>query len=259
MTYYLYHIPGKKIGVTKDIQHRLIKRQGYRKGEYEILAQSNSLNSISELEAEYQQAYGYEKDIITYKQLVKRIMRINVTDQTSTFPCPLNKLKGQLMDNTNHKWQTPLGQFEVTANTIQWILENARASSYTNERCYIYNKAYAEEFLSDEKPVKEVEDFKYGTLFPAIRDWAKERGIYEKGDSKTQYLKLSEEFGELGKALLNKDRIETIDAIGDMIVVLTNLAHLEDTTIENCIEAAYNVIKQRTGKMINGTFVKDEK
>jgi NTP pyrophosphatase (non-canonical NTP hydrolase) len=56
---------------------------------------------------------------------------------------------------------------------------------------------------------------------------------------------------------LKSDKVETKDAIGDMVVVLTNLAHLEGFTIEECIEAAYEEISKRTGKMINGTFVKD--
>ena len=43
-----------------------------------------------------------------------------------------------------------------------------------------------------------------------------------------------------------------------MVVVLTNLAHLNNVNIETCIKSAYNVISQRKGKMINGTFVKDE-
>ena len=43
-----------------------------------------------------------------------------------------------------------------------------------------------------------------------------------------------------------------------MVVVLTNLAHLHGTEIEDCISQAYNEIKSRKGKMINGTFVKDE-
>ena len=47
-------------------------------------------------------------------------------------------------------------------------------------------------------------------------------------------------------------------AIGDMVVVLTNLAHLRGVNIETCIATAYDVISKRTGKMINGTFVKDE-
>ena len=58
--------------------------------------------------------------------------------------------------------------------------------------------------------------------------------------------------------MLKKDDLEIIDAIGDMVVVLTNLAAIEGLQIEGCIDTAYNVIKKRTGKMINGTFVKDE-
>ena len=66
-----------------------------------------------------------------------------------------------------------------------------------------------------------------------------------------------EEAGELAEALLKKDRKEIYDAIGDMIVVLTNLATLEDMKIEDCIDYAYNEIASRKGKMINGTFVKN--
>ena len=93
--------------------------------------------------------------------------------------------------------------------------------------------------------------------FDLIREWAKERGLYDKGDPKTQTLKLMEEAGEICRAVLKKDQPEIIDGIGDCVVVLTNLAHLCDTTIETCIEAAYNEIKGRSGKMINGTFKKD--
>jgi len=95
-------------------------------------------------------------------------------------------------------------------------------------------------------------------MFGKIRDWAEQRGLYSKGNSHTQYVKLQEEAGELAKALLKDDKPEVIDAIGDMVVVLTNLAHLQGVTIEDCIDSAYKVISKRTGKMINGTFVKDE-
>ena len=66
-----------------------------------------------------------------------------------------------------------------------------------------------------------------------------------------------EEAGELGRALLKDDIEQQIDAIGDMVVVLTNLSELIDVPIEECIESAYEVISQRTSKMVNGTFVKD--
>ena len=82
--------------------------------------------------------------------------------------------------------------------------------------------------------------------------------MFDKGDAKTQYIKLQEEAGELAKALLQDDEEEVIDAIGDMVVVLTNLAHIKGVSIERCIACAYDVINKRTGKMINGTFVKDE-
>lgn len=93
--------------------------------------------------------------------------------------------------------------------------------------------------------------------FDPIRNWATAKGIYEKGDAKTQTLKLVEESGELAKAVLNNDQEEIIDAIGDCVVVLTSVAHLRNVSIEECINSAYNVIAKRKGKMINGTFVKD--
>lgn len=94
--------------------------------------------------------------------------------------------------------------------------------------------------------------------FQSIRNWAFEKGIYQKGDPKTQYIKLQEEAGELAKAILKNDDEEFIDAIGDCVVVLTNLAALKGYTIEECINSAYQVIANRKGKMQNGTFVKEE-
>jgi NTP pyrophosphatase (non-canonical NTP hydrolase) len=101
--------------------------------------------------------------------------------------------------------------------------------------------------------------------FEPIRKWAEEKGIFDKGDLKTQTLKLYEEAGELSKAVLNNDKEEIIDAIGDCIVVLTNVAelasyHFEDNfiTVEKCINSAYDIIAKRKGQMINGTFVKNE-
>jgi len=95
--------------------------------------------------------------------------------------------------------------------------------------------------------------------FDLIRQWAEERGLYANGDPKTQALKLVEEVGETCRAILKEDRDEAIDGIGDCVVVLTNLAELIGTPIEECINKAYNEIKGRKGKMANGTYVKDEK
>ena len=255
--YYLYHIPGKKIGVTRDLNTRVTLIQGYKEGEYEVLEQSDDIGYISDREIELQKSYGYKVDRKLYKNLFNK-MKINATEQTSTFPMPLNKLKGHLMDNIGLKWQTYQGQFEINEQTIPWIVANAKTSMYNEGRSYIYNKAYYEAFIAEPAlPRKTEKLYSHYDQFELIREWAKEKGIYDSGSSGVQYLKLIEETGELAQALLKKDKAEIKDAIGDMVVVLTSIAKFEDMLIEDCISSAYNVIAKRTGKMVNGTFVKD--
>jgi len=249
--YYLYHIPGKKIGVTRDLNNRVTLMQGYKENEYEVLFTSDDIDFISDKEIELQKSYGYKVDRKLYKNLFNN-MKINATEQTSTFPVPVSKLKGRLSDNIGLKWKTSFGQFEITKENIQWIMMNVKPSMYNENRCYIYNKAFYEAYFNtDHTPIKTDE------RFDLIREWAATRGLYDKGNSHTQYVKLQEEAGELAKALLKNDKPEIIDAIGDIVVVLTNLAYLEGYDIEYCIDEAYKVIAARTGKMINGTFVKD--
>jgi len=98
---------------------------------------------------------------------------------------------------------------------------------------------------------------KLNNEFEPIRKWAEQKGILSNGDAKTQCVKLFEEAGELSKSILKNDETEFIDAIGDCVVVLTNLAALKGYNIEDCVNSAYQVIKDRTGKMENGTFKKD--
>ena len=93
--------------------------------------------------------------------------------------------------------------------------------------------------------------------FEPIRDWAEAKGIFAKGDVKTQYVKLQEEAGELAKAIIKDDKEEFIDALGDCVVVLVNLAKLGGYNLEDCINSAYDVIAKRTGTMVNGSFVKN--
>jgi len=292
--YYLYHIPGKKIGVTCDLYNRVTEQQGYESHEYEILEETKDIEHASYLERTLQESYGYRVDEIPYNELKfnNKEMNINVTEQTTTFPCPINKLKGRLMDNIGMKWDTDHGGFSITKNTIDWIMRNVVTSKYNSERCYVYNKAFARYYdnndayrshdklggnledphmrtrtgaLSSDRAVveKQLNTVKLAphedSQFDLIREWAETRGLYNNGDPKTQTLKLMEEAGEICRAVLKKDEPEIIDGIGDCVVVLTNLAHLCDTSIEECIEAAYNEIKNRKGKMENGTYVKDAK
>ena len=90
-----------------------------------------------------------------------------------------------------------------------------------------------------------------------IKQWATDRGL-DKADPKAQMCKLMEEAGELATAI-NKDRGEEdiADAIGDCVVVLTILGMQTGVDIEESVHAAYEEIKDRTGIMINGVFVKD--
>lgn len=94
--------------------------------------------------------------------------------------------------------------------------------------------------------------------FDPIRQWAKEKGILDKGDVKTQTLKLQEEVGELAKAVIENKPADLWDAIGDAVVVLTSLAHLSGSTIEECINDSYREIANRTGIMNNGTFIRNK-
>ena len=289
MTYYLYHIIGKKIGVTCDLESRVTKQQGYEPHEYEVLDMSEDIDFISKLEIQLQKEYGYKVDETPYNKLKfnNKEMNINITEQTTTFPCPTNKLKGQLIDNLGMSWETDHGGFSITKSTIDWIIKNVQTSKYNIERCYIYNKAFARYYdnndpyngktiagaLSPTGTNHRSHDKLGGNLqdvhmreplitpsqFDLIRFWAQDRGLYNNGDPKTQALKLVEEVGETCRAILKEDANEIIDGIGDCVVVLTNLAELIGTPIEECIEAAYDEIKNRTGKMENGTYVKDAK
>ena len=270
--YFLYHIPGKKIGVTRDLISRVVNQQGYNLDEIEVLDQSSDIDYISDRELELQQSYGYRVDRQKYKDLyINKIklntMKINATEQTSTFPVPLSKLKGRLMDEMGKEWETLYGKFQVSKHTLDWLVKNAKTSMYDANRCYIYNKAFFEKFVNAKKnDYNEYIKQKFNqqaeaneNRFDQIRDWVSNRGLYDKGDTKTQFAKLMEESGELARAVLKDDKPEFIDAIGDMVVVLTNLAYLGGTNIEHCIDSAYEVIRKRSGKMVNGTFVKDDK
>ena len=306
MTYYIYHIPGKKVGVTTNLKRRVEDQQGYGPGEYEVLAKRHNITEAAKYEAMYQRMYGYPVDIVPYDKLncnknKLNKMKVNVTEQTTTFPCPVDKLKGQLMDNIGMTWETDHADFVINEYSIKWIMANVKTSMFDKERSYVYNKAFARFYdnhdaydllggnledvhmrdqyngktiaggMSPERVpeccdednqcvCKSEPEFarrpKQKTQFDLIREWADERGLYENGDTKTQALKLVEEVGETCRAILKEDDDEIVDGIGDCVVVLVNLAQLHGVMIEYCIEAAYDEIKNRKGKMANGTYVK---
>ena len=98
----------------------------------------------------------------------------------------------------------------------------------------------------------------YFELECVIEEWAANKGILEKATPMAQALKTLEECTELCTAINKNDRPEIIDAIGDIVVTLIIQAKMQGLSLEECLESAYNVIAKRTGKMVDGQFVKDK-
>lgn len=241
--FYIYHIPEiNKIGCTNNITKRIENQQGYKK--YNILFKTNCINEASEKEIEYQKKYNYKLDLKPYKTIIMN-SKLYKTEHTTTFV----GTKSDQLKNFNfpnfieiNKEKIPLNEF-----TLNWIKNNNYKSQFSEER-FIYNQSLYNYYVANKKE----------NIFDNIRAWANERNIISAGDKKTQYIKLIEEIGELSESILKNDKKEFIDAIGDCVVVLTNLAAIEKLKIEDCIDSAYKEITDRKGKIINGTFVKEK-
>lgn len=87
--------------------------------------------------------------------------------------------------------------------------------------------------------------------------WAKNKNLLTKDNAKNQYIKSVEEHAEIGRAILKNDLPGIIDGIGDTLVTLIILANQHDTDLETCLQVAWDEIKDRKGKTVNGTFIKD--
>lgn len=93
-------------------------------------------------------------------------------------------------------------------------------------------------------------------LVRLITQWHKDRNLIDGSDDKTQFAKLIQEAGELSDNICKERDIS--DDIGDMMVVLINIAERNELTLTQCLQKAYDDIKDRKGMMIDGVFVKEE-
>lgn len=93
--------------------------------------------------------------------------------------------------------------------------------------------------------------------FEPIREWAEERDIFTQGTIDGQLDKLLEETKEVVQAIETGNEEDFIDAIGDTIISAVNLAKIKGYDAEHCVNVAFKEIKDRKGKMIKGTFVKN--
>jgi NTP pyrophosphatase (non-canonical NTP hydrolase) len=101
-------------------------------------------------------------------------------------------------------------------------------------------------------------DYDINDLTVRIYAWFDEKGLH---DPAMQFAKLNEEVGEMAHELTRwrKDSEEMKDAIGDVFVTLVGMAHHLDMDLSECINMAYQTIRNRKGKVIEGSFVKEEK
>ena len=138
-------------------------------------------------------------------------------------------------------------------------------SSGTHSNSYMYSGHFgvrplcnlsSETLVSVSGKEKEEETGEINTT-ELIKKWATDRNL-DKADPKAQMVKLLEELGELASGINKGRKEQIIDSIGDIYVVLVILSLQLGLDIKDCIKAAYNEIKDRKGKMINGTFVKEE-
>lgn len=91
-----------------------------------------------------------------------------------------------------------------------------------------------------------------------VEDWADAKGLLKKENAPKQFLKVIEEVGELAAAVARDDEGEIIDAMGDTLVTLIILSAQLGYDPVACLDVAYNIISKRTGKTINGVFIKDD-
>lgn len=105
-------------------------------------------------------------------------------------------------------------------------------------------------------------DNTFSDLIDKVNDWADKRSL-KQADPKIQWMRVTEEVGEIRDVLLKptkftEPQVALKDAIGDTLVTIIVLAHQLDLDVTECLSIAYDEIKNRKGKMVNGTFVKKE-
>ena len=138
--YKVYHILGKKIGCTTNLQKRVVEEQGFKPGEYEILFETNDIKEAADAERQLQKDLGYKVDIKPYDKLFKKPMskQVNVTDQTTTFAVSKDEIDGSFLGDL--QWETPYGTIDINAtDKIEWIIDNVKVSMFNANRCYVYN------------------------------------------------------------------------------------------------------------------------
>ena len=105
--------------------------------------------------------------------------------------------------------------------------------------------------------INKTQAMKFEELHEAIIQWAENRNMISPKNTSRQYMKVSEELGEIAEGINKNNREQVEDSLGDILVTLIILAQDLNFDLLDCLNSAYNVIKDRKGKTINGVFVKE--
>ena len=201
--YYIYYVKGIKVGCTNNIERRVEKEQGYSKEQYSILESTLCKHTASRQEIFHQKRLGYKVDQTPYNKLKQNIMKVHVDRQSITFGENNEDVTKEDLLAIGIIPQTPryLDRDVVITNDIaEFILSVIQLSNIERGK-WVGRQTFLNYLEVEDRHSKIVEE---ENQFSLIRTWAKERGLYEKGDDKTQYVKLMEEAGELAKALLKR-------------------------------------------------------
>ena len=266
-TIYGYPLTNKyKVGCTSDPLNRIVKQQGVRN--YDTLAEHEDKMWASHLEAYHKGVAGLPLDEIYYESINNKSMKLELSlDPGGDWITCRDFNSKQELRNTEIKCIT----FDIlnkeypfcSVEDINW-LKGIANTSRSGDSVYwaknaVLGRAPQKQCDNEKSNIQAACESTKATIpaFQEIRDWATDRGIFASGDPKTQFLKLQEEAGEVARAILKQDEAEIVDGLGDTLVVLINLSHLCGYRLEDCLASAYDVIKNRKGKMNNGTFVKE--
>lgn len=117
----------------------------------------------------------------------------------------------------------------------------------------------ANQIIEPSAEIMEVEfESKFDRLVYLVEQWAKEKGILEHGTPEKQALKTLEECGELLIDIGKNDKLGICDDLGDLLVTIIIQAKMQNLNVIDCLQAAYDIISKRSGRMVSGTFIKNE-
>ena len=257
--YKIYHIIGKKVGISSQIEKRLAD-QGYSLDEVDILGQEENCINALRKECEWSDKFNYKRDGFFHPHMLTMEYK-TYEGNTIGFPVELQNFEGWLKDHKNGytlRTHNKTMHIKLGDENHKWVVKNVKKSKFPNGnlRTFLYCKALDEAFVSGNDKI-EKDEIGLDKLISLVHDWADDRGILD-GNITTQSLKLGEEFGELQHAVLKDKKEEIKDAIGDIIVVLVSIAHFNGHSVRDAVEHAYNIISKRKGHTnAKGDFIKE--